>query len=280
MQNSQPTPQPQVDEEISLYELWQILAKRKALILTCLLVCVAAGAAYAFLKPPVYEASVKLRIGQVRGSGGLHENIVLENVEELSSRLLAQYGEDIADGIKRNRPFITGARAEKGVTTTIQLTAEGDTPQDAARLLEEVTDTVIKAHSVMYEANIKPIAERLKSLDEQRRALQQQYADITSLVDQLKARDSVQASLVMIERGPITTALDQQDAERLSLSAQILPPQTRPTELLSKITAPAKPSQPKKTIALSLSAVLGIMGGIMMAFLVEFTAKPRIRSIS
>ncbi|MFT3759919.1 Wzz/FepE/Etk N-terminal domain-containing protein [Thauera sp.] len=278
MQNSQPTPQPQVDEEISLYELWQILAKRKALILACLLVCLAAGAAYAFLKPPVYEASVKLRIGQVRGSGGLHENIVLENAEELSSRILAQYGEDIADGIKRNRPFITGARAEKGVTTTIQLTAEGDAPQDAAHLLEEVTDTVIKAHSVMYEANIKPIAERLKNLDEQRRALQQQYSDITALVDQLKARDSVQASLVMIERGPITAALDQQGAERLSLSAQMLPPQTRPTELLSPITAPAKPSQPKKALTIVASTIFGIIAALILAILMEFVAKPKARS--
>ena len=270
MQNTQPPAQPYDDDEISLLELWQILTKRKGLILACFILCLAGGAAFAFLTSPVYEASVKLRIGQVQGSGGL-----LENAEELSSRILAQYGKDVAAGITRERPFITTASVQKGVTTTVQLTAEGDTPEDAARLLDDVAKGVQKAHTEMFEDNLKPIAERLKSLDEQRTALQQQYADITALVEQLKERDSVQASLVMIERGPITTAINQQDAERLRLSQLLTPPQTRPTELIGEITAPAKPSKPKKALVLALAAVLGMMGGVMLAFVAEFIAKAK-----
>jgi LPS O-antigen subunit length determinant protein (WzzB/FepE family) len=270
MQTQQPPAQNYDDDEISLLELWQTLVKRKALILACFLICLAGGAAFAFLKAPVYEASVKLRIGQVQGGSGL-----LENAEELSSRILAQYGEDIAQGVKRERPFITKATVQKGVTTTLQLTAEGDTPDDAARLLENVVGDVGKAHTAIYEDNLKPIAERLKSMEEQRQALQQQYADITTLVEQLKGRDTVQASLVMIERGPITTAINQLDAERLRLSQQTTPPQTRPTELLGPIATPTKPSQPKKALALALAAVLGLMGGVMLAFAAEFVAKAK-----
>lgn len=202
----------------------------------------------------------------------------MDNAEELSARLLAQYGENVAEGIKRSRPFITKATVQKGVTTTLQLTAEGDTPDDAARILRDVVADVQKAHTAMYADNIKPITERLKSLNEQREALQQQYTDITKLVEQLKERDSVQASLVMIERGPITTAINQQDAERLRLSQQLTPPQTRPTELLGEITAPAKPSKPKKALVLALAAVLGVMGGVMLAFVAEFAAKAKVRS--
>lgn len=268
-----PTPQQAYpDDEISLLELWQILARRKALILACFVLCLAGGAAFAFLKAPVYEASVKLRIGQVQGNGGL-----LENAEELSSRILAQYGEDVATGVKRERPFITTASVQKGVTTTVQLTAEGDTPADAARLLDDVVKGVQKTHTTMFEDNLKPIAERLKSLDEQRTALQQQYADLTQLADKLKDRDSVQASLVMIERGPITTAINQQDAERLRLSQQLTPPQTRPTELIGEIAAPAKPSKPKTALVLALAAVLGLMGGVMLAFVAEFVGKAKRR---
>lgn len=270
MQNSQPAQQTYDDDEISLIELWQILSRRKGLIILCFLVCVAAGAAFAFLKSPVYEASVKLRIGQVQGNGGL-----LENAEELSSRILAQYGEDVAEGIKRDRPFITKASVQKGVSTTLQLTTEGDTPEDAARLLEQVVNGVRKAHTVMYEDNLKPIAQRLQGLEEQRGALQQQYADITTLVEQLKVRDSVQASLVMIERGPITTSINQLDAETLRLSQQMTPPQTRPTELLGEVTAPAKPSKPKKALVLVLSAMLGMMSGVMLAFIAEFIEKSK-----
>lgn len=271
MQNTQPPAQPYDEDEISLLELWQILARRKALIVACFVFCLAMGAAFAFLKAPVYEASVKLRIGQLQGNGGL-----LENAEELSSRILAQYGEEVAEGIKRDRPLITKANVQKGVTTTVQLTAEGDSPEDAARLLDDVAKSVQKAHTTMFEDNLRPIAERLKSLDEQRTALQQQYADLTQLAEKLKDRDSVQASLVMIERGPITTAINQQDAERLRLSQQLTPPATRPTELIGEITAPAKPSKPKKALVLALAAVLGMMGGVMLAFVAEFISKARV----
>src|SRR5690606_19741541 len=137
---------------------------------------------------------------------------------------LAHYGKDVAAGITRERPFITTASVQKGMTTTVQLTAEGDSPEDAARLLDDVAKGVQKTHTTMFEDNLKPIAERLKSLDEQRTALRQQYADLTQLAEQLKERDNVQASLLMIERSPITNSLDQQATERLRLSQQITPP--------------------------------------------------------
>ncbi|ENO76175.1 Wzz/FepE/Etk N-terminal domain-containing protein [Thauera sp. 63] len=268
MQTTQP-----YDDEISLLELWKILAKRKALIMACFVLCLAGGAAFAFLTSPVYEASVKLRIGQVQGNGGL-----LENAEELSSRILAQYGKDVATGITRSRPFITTANVQKGVTTTVQLTAEADTPEDAAHLLDDVVKGVQKAHAAMFEDNLKPIVDRLKGLDEQQTALQQQYSDITALVEHLKERDSVQASLVMIERGPITTAINALGSERLLLAQQVTPPQTRPTELIGEITAPAKPSKPKKALVLALAAVLGVMGGVVLAFVAEFISNAKARS--
>lgn len=206
----------------------------------------------------------------MQGIGGL-----LESAEELSSRILAHHGEDVAIGVKRERPFITNASVQKGLTTTVQLTAEGDTADDAARLLEEVVNGVQNAHTSMFEGNLKLIAERLQSLDEQRIALQQQYADLTQLAETLKDRDSVQASLVMIERGPLTTAINQQGVERLYLSQQLTRPQTRPTELIGQITAPAKPSGPKKTLMLALSAMLGIMGGVVLAVVAELVAKAK-----
>lgn len=274
MQTTQPPAQPYDDDEISLLELWQILARRKALILACFVLCLAGGAAFAFLTSPVYEASVKLRIGQVKGDSAAAP-VILENAEELSSRILAQYGKDVAAGITRERPFIITASVQKGVTTTVQLTAEGDSPEDAARLLDDVVKGVQKTHTTMFEDNLKPIAERLKSLDEQRTALQQQYADLTQLAEKLKDRDNVQASLLMIERSPITNSLDQQATERLRLSQQMTPPATRPTELIGEITAPAKPSKPKKALVLALAAVLGMMGGVMLAFVAEFVAKAK-----
>jgi len=273
MQTSSHPTQTHASDEISLFDLWRILVKRKALILICIVVCLAGGAVLAYLKAPVFEASIKLRIGQVKGSEGL-----LEPADELSARLLAQYGQNIAEGISRPRPFLTTASVQKGATTTLQLTAEGDTPEDAAGLLRDVVTAVQKSHADIFENSIRPITERLNSLNEQRETLRQQYADITQLVEKLKERETVQASLIMLERGPITRTINEQDAERLVLSQQLNPPQTRRTELLGEIAEPARPARPKKAMILALAAMLGVMGGVMLAFAAEFIASAKTRT--
>lgn len=258
------------DDEINLLELWQVLVKRRSIIYTCVFVCLVAGVAYGWLKPPVYEANIKVRIGQLKGASGL-----LENIEELKSRILADHGNDVADGVKRERPYIVRISTQKGVNTIVELTAEGDTPDDAARILREVTQDIIQRHIAILDDNLVPMKARLKSVNEQIQALHKQYNDITQLVEQLRQRDSVQASLAMIERGSILSAISSLEDEQLRLQAFLTPPETRVTKLLGDIVAPTEPAKPKKRLILVLAAVLGLMGGVMMALVAEFIAKTK-----
>lgn len=274
MQRTQQPTLQRKDEGIDLFAFWATLVERKVLIFLCFTVCLGAGIAFAYLKSPVYESNVKLRIGQIKSDGEATPSL-LENAEELSARLLTQYGEDIAQGIKREHPFITQATLQRGVTTTLQLTAEGATADDAARLLNDVVKAVQRDHTVLFEDNRRPISDRLQNLEEQRATLQKQYADLTALIERLKASDSVQASLMMLQRGAIVDSLNQQDMERLRLAQQITPPQTRPTELLGEIVAPAKASRPKKILVLAFSAAFGLMMGVILAFLMDFLAKAK-----
>lgn len=274
MQRTQQPTLQRKDEGIDLFAFWATLVERKVLIFICFTVCLGAGIAFAYLKSPVYESNVKLRIGQIKSDGEATPSL-LENAEELSARLLTQYGEDIAQGIKREHPFITQATLQRGVTTTLQLTAEGATADDAARLLNDVVKAVQRDHTVLFEDNRRPISDRLQNLEEQRATLQKQYADLTALIERLKASDSVQASLMMLQRGAIVDSLNQQDMERLRLAQQITPPQTRPTELLGEIVAPAKASRPKKILVLAFSAAFGLMMGVILAFHMDFLAKAK-----
>lgn len=264
------------DDEISLLELWQVLCRRKLWVVVSFLVCVVAGAAYAFLKSPVYEANVKLRIGQAAvGQTGPGQVGLFEAAEELSARLMARYGEDVAEGVKRERPFLKRATPQKGVTTTVDLVAEADTPEDAVTLLTRISDEVRKEHEGIFERNVKFLSQRLDNLDVQRAALQQQYADATALFDQLKQRDPVQAALIMQERGRLTTSIIELDAEKPAIAQRLSPPQTLPTALLGEINTPEKPAAPKKGLVLALAAVLGLMAGVMLAFVAEYVANAR-----
>lgn len=260
------------EDEISLLDLWQILRERKALIAAWFLVCVATGAAFVLFKVPVYEASAVLQIGQVKGEG---DPLLLEAPEALSMRILAQYGENVVAGIQRELPFIAAANAQRGGAGSLHLTAAGGRPEAAVRLLEDVLEKVQASHASMFEANLSPVIERLKSLDAQQASLRQQYADLTQLAERLKQRDSVQASLLMIERSAITHLLDQQATERLRLTQQMTPPATRPTAVVGEIVVPVEPSKPRKGLVLLLAAVLGVVGGVMLAFVVALVERAK-----
>lgn len=259
-------------DEISILELWQILVRRKAIILLCFVICLAAGAAFAFLTPPVFEARVKLRIGQVQGAAQL------ENPDELATRLIANFGEAAADGGRREPAWLTRAAVQKNATSIIELVTEGASPADAADLLTRVLADVQKAHGEMYQRNLGLLNERLQSLDQQRTALQQQYEVASRLVEQLRQRDAIQASLIMLERSRISAAISALDAEKPELMQKLFPPQTRLTEQLGEISAPGKAARPNKGLILALAAMLGLMGGVMLAFVVEFAAKASTRT--
>ena len=133
---TQPQPQQGVtyappDDEISLVELWQILVKRKRVFFAVFAVCLLLGTAYAFLKPAVYESRIALRIGQTNGE-------LLEAGEIMSAQLMAQHGEEIADGVLREHPFLKIAAPKKGAPATVALVAEGNSPTQAADLLDRI----------------------------------------------------------------------------------------------------------------------------------------------
>lgn len=261
----QQTPTPQQaypDDEISLIELWQILARRKALILACFIVSLAAGAAVTLLQAPVFEANVILRIGQVKSGPEGESSVPLEYSPELTARLLARGG-------------ISKATVQKDSKTIVQLAAIGGNPEDAKRKLEDAVQEVLKTHEATLAESTRPVAERIKALDLQHEAHSKQYAEISALINQLRQRDPVQAALLLLERRSISSVFNQLEAERHLLAQLLTPPQTQATELLGSITAPAAPVKPKTALVLALAAVLGVMGGVMLAFFAEFMAKAK-----
>ncbi len=136
------------DEVVSLADLWLILVDRRWLIIATVLVFVAAGLGYLFMKAPIYDAGARIRIGQVAGTG------FIETVDVLSSRLMATYGEAVATGVKRPRPFLVSASAPRGVTGVIDLVAEGDTPGDAVAVLERIVVDIKAVHDDVHRGGV------------------------------------------------------------------------------------------------------------------------------
>lgn len=257
------------DEVVSLADLWLILVDRRWLIIATVLVFVAAGLGYLFMKAPIYDAGARIRIGQVAGTG------FIETVDVLSSRLMATYGEAVATGVKRPRPFLVSASAPRGVTGVIDLVAEGDTPGDAVAVLERIVVDIKAVHDDVHRGGVALLESAIESIDERRALLRRQLEESAALVEQLSHRDVAQASLLVLERSRIAALLTELDTEKPALAQKLLLPQTAPTELVGPIVAPARSSAPSGVLVSVLSAILGLMSGVMLALVANFVARAR-----
>jgi uncharacterized protein involved in exopolysaccharide biosynthesis len=117
--------------------------------------------------------------------------------------------------------------------------------------------------------------ERMANLNVQRIALQDQLREAGKLLERLREHDAVQASLVVLELSRVSSSIGELDTEKATLSQRLLPPQTRRTELIGEIVAPAEPASPQGLLIVAASLAIGLMGGIMLSFLGEFVANAR-----
>ncbi len=248
---------------LSLLDLLRFLSRRKWWILSGLLGVVVAAAGLALSQTPVYEARTQFRIGQFSGSGPF------ENPEAVTARLLSAHGEKVAEGLRRERPFLSIARASRTTPIIIDLVAEGYRPDDAAVLLERSFAEIKTAHGAIYEANVRQLNDRISGIEVQLTALREQGEQLSKLLGELKSSSPVQASLLALERARIEELTAKLSAESLDLSRRLAPPSSFPTELLGEIRAPSKPSAPRKQVIMALSLVIGTMFGVLLAAVAE-----------
>lgn len=259
-------------ETIGFYELWRVLAARKGWILASFIVTVVAALGYIVWTTPVYEARATFRIGQVGGSG------LLEAPANVASRLQASFGENVADGVKRERPFLKRAVALSSVPGAVELVAEGYSPEDAAGLLTRIYSLVDAAHSSLYRDIHTVLDAQIRNIDLRKGELQEQYNATTAIIDSLRRTgDTVQASIFVLERGRIATSMAELDAEKPKAALRLAPPQTQPTALLREVVPPSRPSAPRKTLVVAIAAFVGLLAGIAFALIAEFIASANAR---
>ena len=257
------------EDEISLIDLWQILLRRKRSIFICFIICFIIGGLYIMLKPPVFEATTQIRIGQIAGIG------LLEDGNEVCSILLSRYGKDVADGIERELPLLKKVSVSKTSKQVIEITAEANTPQESAAFLRQIVDEVIRRQNTLQQSNLATFKDHIQSLQSQRELLQKELDRASETFEMLKQRDSVQASLIMLEHSRIVTALSEIDQQLPLLQQKLNPPQTIPTEILEEIVAPVEPAAPKKILIIAISCVFGLVTGLMIAFVAEFISNAK-----
>ncbi|MBW7925483.1 MAG: hypothetical protein H3C59_12190 [Burkholderiaceae bacterium] len=251
------------DNKFDFVGLLRVLIRRWWIVAVVVLVCIAIAVVYVFRQPSTYETSIKLRIGQVAATG------LFESGEQLTTRLLSNHGEIVADGVTRSPPFLKSASAVKNAPGVVELVVEGVSPPQAAQFLKEITAEVLKAHEEIYDRGVAPLTGRLESIDVQSESFRRQLDESSELMTRLKGSDPMQASFLALERSRLSSSIALLGSERVELAARLTAPRTQRTIALGEIVEPSTPSAPRKGPILALAGVLGIGIGAALAFVAE-----------
>jgi capsular polysaccharide biosynthesis protein len=253
------------EDEISLVDLWNVLMRRKLLILALTILCVMAATLYSLVTTPIYESQAVVLVGKTPATGPL------ENPDELIQRLRQAYrvGDDTEGA--REMPYVEAISLNKREADhVVTITARAETPQQASQFLQTVIDKLMEEHRVHFEQAAALIKSHLLSLTSQTEAFQSQIALIQAEMDQVREVNPVQASVLAVESGKLMAQLPALEQRRNQLQLDLLDSRSYASQLLRSPTVAAKPVQPRPKLNIAIALVLGVMLGVFGAFFAEF----------
>ncbi len=288
------------EDEIDLIDLFLVLWKRKWLIVivTVLLTVLAAGVS--FMLPQIYAVTAILEPGK-DADGRLVDNpqAIRENI------LGGAYNQVIAASLRSQ----TGDIPEFDVkvpksTDLVIVTLETSTPERGVKILEILLDEISGYLQTRLEIRIDQTKNRIKAVELAGQTLDEQLSLLTAQLQRIERQmmtleegrqqaladpgdkamavllysneiqnqqiyfNDLQMQLTELRNKKRENELDVEDA-RLRLAG------IKGTNINKLPSAPEKPIKPRKTMIVVLAFVLGLMGGVMLAFIAEFMVKVR-----
>lgn len=257
------------DDEMSVRDVVQFLRDGKRWIIGTILLCLAAGGAYALFAPARYEASANIEMATVAGTAVEAPNILAEKLKLPLYYSTATFrachaenerpspGEFLVDELKpavnKNAPIVN-------------VTFRGHSPGVAHDCLESVIADVKRNQSVL----LKPILDTKKS---QLFALQQKLEIAEKLITLLPVKNkefvfddpkfsgsALLLATLLAKESEIKDLRNQINDMQIALAE----PQTKSTSLVTPIYAPDIKAEPKTLLVLLSSAIAGVFLGILL----------------
>jgi hypothetical protein len=275
MQNQPTTP----NDEINLFDLWQILVLRKWWVLiTTFLAMVAAVVAVILIKPQ-WEATATIRIGVVGQVG--QSGKIIEPIARVVARMQLRPFEDavLANLAPSERNKSETALYRDSIEVNglpdpdlIEIKVRGYSRESAERYTEATVNHLSKLHEEMAASTRERMTQlltRTKREIAQTEAEREKMHKLTDLKEKILddahyLENIMLANIMTIQQDRELRALEQTKTE---YEEQLGPLRTYPTSLIERISVSEKPVAPNKPLIIFLAGVLGLFLGIIAAFL-------------
>ncbi len=241
-------------DEVSLVDLWNVIAKRKWLIIIVAVMTLIVSALYVMTQKRVYATSVQVALARVfivhnDSAMPLYATQPEILAKQLSGRIYSEDGKKLA--------WISSAVNTK--SNLLDITMEAYTAKDAVSYMKKLTeglvvdqDQVILKRETQLNNYIKTLSEQLASLGGQ----QQSLSETGNSTEQLER---------------INTILKlQSEIENARTQASDLYLQR--TQVIQTSAGIASLVKPKAKLIYVLGLFLGLMLGVFLAFFAEFVA--------
>jgi LPS O-antigen subunit length determinant protein (WzzB/FepE family) len=260
------------DDERNFYYLWEIIVKRKIIIIVPLLLSLLMAAIYSFAAPEIYrlEAYVKLYLPPKE----------MTTVKEL---LTAQSLSLIVGNIDSEKRAVIFAKTQdeiskaeinqiRGETDKLQITIESrnrdNLPTDLLVMLTYLED--LREIKSNREKILSEIDEKIKNVKEADKRSDFQIRELEKRLNSTKVLP-VGFNPVDINQKSIDLKMEKYRLEQECRNYKAL-------QLLQDPFISKYPVKPKKAMIITLASIVGLMFGILIAFITEYFEGARKRT--
>jgi len=226
-------------EEIDLRDVFNVLIRKKKIIIFCAAAGLAAALVANAVSPRVYRAQTKIEVGSFEESAG--KAIPLVDIAQSKDKI-----EQGAYGANDESSCILKAAAASG-SNVVAITAECADPSPAKNLLSQVAQNIIAEHDKTIAARRQTIEDQVKNYQANAEEIKNSFqysADRSCSTERYLAASTLKNRIIELE-----FALSQSDS-----TAVILAP-----------AASEVPIKPNRELNVSLGLILGLFAGIFAA---------------
>lgn len=272
-----------MDDEISLSEIWAVIRRYKYWVLGVPVVAmVAATVLVFFVLKPEWEATALIQIGQVAEIGQVGQTSTLtEPIDRVVARISQpSFLRAVLESI--NMPNIRTSPAASLYRHTfkvqkppnapdlIQIVVRGYSPQQANQFSAATVAYLRHIHDMLAAPTVQRLRLQLTNVETQIAQIKRERA---SLVKHFQSKPNGSSTERLLGEAILANTVTRQDSAlrdledaKLTYEEKLSPERTYPTSLVGDIDVSQQPVFPKKSLTILLSAILGLMGGLFMAF--------------
>ena len=271
------------DDEISLYDLWDVLVRRLPVLVSVAVLVTVAGFAYAMMQPVEYRYRSGLELPQVyHPESGLQPVIATEAV-------IATL-EDVIIPSQRQQLFGDSAAGagvsvvERGGEQSLVLESTNQPANaDAVAALHEaiitaLAERLLPRYQRWLAVSAEPFENRITMYDEQIDVLQRQ---LDTLNERVEEADGVTTLIFAQQLGDLRREMSELRRHRVDAHSTLaaIREASHGTEQLFVANESDSPVGTGRSLIVALSVVLGGMLGLFTAFFWEFVSNARSRRV-